>query len=59
MCRKPAAPLAENPFTPFCGARCRDLDLAAWLDERYAIPTDEPVLDADADATPHPAGDDA
>jgi hypothetical protein len=26
---------------PFCSKRCRDLDLARWLDGRYAIPVVE------------------
>ena len=26
---------------PFCGQRCADLDLGAWLDERYRVPTAE------------------
>ena len=26
---------------PFCSRRCRDLDLAQWLEGRYAIPVVE------------------
>jgi len=25
-------------YRPFCSKRCRDLDLAKWLDGAYAIP---------------------
>ncbi|MFN7176692.1 MAG: DNA gyrase inhibitor YacG [Thermaurantiacus sp.] len=35
MCgRTPVAALA-----PFCSATCRDRDLLAWLDGRYALPS--------------------
>ncbi|MFC4254942.1 DNA gyrase inhibitor YacG [Altererythrobacter xixiisoli] len=34
MCKKPRS----EQFTPFCSARCRDLDLASWFDESYAVP---------------------
>ena len=28
----------DNPFSPFCGERCKLIDLGAWAQERYAIP---------------------
>jgi len=28
-------------FRPFCSKRCRDVDLARWLKEDYAIPAVE------------------
>lgn len=31
-----------NPYRPFCSERCKLLDLGAWADGSYAIPT-EPV----------------
>lgn len=37
------APVAAH--APFCSATCRDRDLIAWLDGRYAIPG--PSADAD------------
>ncbi|MBY0256753.1 DNA gyrase inhibitor YacG [Methylobacterium sp.] len=43
ICRKPPVPA----FTPFCSARCADVDLGRWLTDRYAIPTAE---DEDEDA---------
>jgi uncharacterized protein len=52
ICRAPAAPRATNPFAPFCGARCRDRDLAAWLDGDYAIPSDDPIPDGDTSQEP-------
>jgi len=30
----------EPRFAPFCSERCRVLDLAAWVDGRYAIAGD-------------------
>jgi endogenous inhibitor of DNA gyrase (YacG/DUF329 family) len=38
MCGKPQA----KEFRPFCSKRCRDVDLAKWLGEGYAIPAVEP-----------------
>jgi len=40
VCARPR----EEKFKPFCSKRCADIDLARWLDGRYAIPgkdTDE------------------
>ncbi|MCA9601626.1 MAG: DNA gyrase inhibitor YacG [Myxococcales bacterium] len=28
----------DRSFFPFCSARCRQLDLGNWLDERYRVP---------------------
>lgn len=30
-----------NPHRPFCSKRCQNIDLGAWIDERYKIPGDE------------------
>lgn len=27
-----------DEFKPFCSARCRDLDLAKWFGDGYAVP---------------------
>jgi endogenous inhibitor of DNA gyrase (YacG/DUF329 family) len=32
-------------YRPFCSARCADLDLAGWLNERYRVPGD-PATDS-------------
>jgi hypothetical protein len=32
-------PWAGNPFRPFCGERCKLIDLDHWLAERYRIAT--------------------
>jgi len=33
----------ENRWRPFCCERCQLIDLGAWADEKYAIPTQEPT----------------
>lgn len=52
ICRKPMQPA----FTPFCSARCADVDLGRWLTDRYAIPADVDE-DEDGDA-PSPVSPD-
>jgi endogenous inhibitor of DNA gyrase (YacG/DUF329 family) len=27
---------------PFCGPRCKSIDLGRWLDERYGLPIERP-----------------
>jgi endogenous inhibitor of DNA gyrase (YacG/DUF329 family) len=36
ICRR--LTLADSPTFPFCGERCRLVDLGNWLDGRYRIP---------------------
>jgi hypothetical protein len=35
-------PVAPNRFFPFCGERCKLIDLGRWLDEKYWIGNDPP-----------------
>jgi uncharacterized protein len=28
----------DSAAAPFCSPRCRQIDLARWLDERYSVP---------------------
>lgn len=39
----------KNTFRPFCSERCKQIDLGAWAEEKYAIPAanplDEPLND--------------
>jgi|GEM_PF-761760 len=37
ICGRPVDP-ATSPAMPFCSERCRQIDLARWLGERYRIP---------------------
>ena len=33
-----------NEFRPFCSERCKLLDLGAWADEEYTVPTEDAAL---------------
>lgn len=38
VCKEPmAAPWQEYPDYPFCGKRCRLIDLGRWLNEDYRV----------------------
>lgn len=40
-CKK-AVPLSrENPYRPFCCHRCKLMDLGAWAQEEYKVPSQE------------------
>ncbi|HTP72328.1 MAG TPA: DNA gyrase inhibitor YacG [Burkholderiaceae bacterium] len=41
-CARRAAFSASNPWRPFCGERCRSIDLGAWASERFRVPADSP-----------------
>ena len=50
-------PICDQPFDsehsdslPFCSARCKRIDLARWLDERYSMPIERPEENDDQDA---------
>jgi uncharacterized protein len=45
---------AGNPYRPFCGERCKLLDLGNWIEEAYRIPKNN--ADEDEDGEP-PSGD--
>ncbi len=46
ICRKPrghaltqqSGSAEQNPFHPFCSQRCKDVDLARWFSDSYALP---------------------
>jgi endogenous inhibitor of DNA gyrase (YacG/DUF329 family) len=40
-CGKSAPFAPDNPWRPFCCARCRSIDLGAWASEAYKIPSKE------------------
>ena len=42
QCGKPALFIPDNPFRPFCGERCRMIDLGAWANESYRVPDNTP-----------------
>lgn len=35
----------KNKFRPFCSERCKQIDLGAWAEEKYVIPSKDPVDD--------------
>ena len=37
ICRRTAKPRAGNPSFPFCGTRCKTIDLGHWANEDYRI----------------------
>lgn len=37
---------ARNAFRPFCSARCKGMDLGAWANEEFRVPTEAPPDDA-------------
>jgi endogenous inhibitor of DNA gyrase (YacG/DUF329 family) len=39
-CGKPQSWNPENRFRPFCGERCKLIDLGAWADESHRIAGD-------------------
>ena len=52
ICRKPAA-WEGNPHRPFCGERCRVVDLGNWADERYRVAGD-PISEEDVEPADEP-----
>ena len=41
-CATPVRWAADNPFRPFCSARCKQIDLGAWASESYRVPASAP-----------------
>jgi len=37
-CAKKVEWTEANKFRPFCSDRCKQIDLGAWAEEKYAIP---------------------
>lgn len=49
ICKKDVA--EGTPDFPFCGERCRLVDLGNWATDQYKIPSAKPIdEDPDADA---------
>ena len=55
-CKRKVRYSLDNPFRPFCSARCKEIDIAAWASETYRIPValtesgDEDLLVVEDDA---------
>jgi len=43
---------SENPYRPFCGQRCRSIDLGAWASESYRVASPPTSEDIDPDDPP-------
>ena len=50
-CRERAA---VPKWAPFCGERCKLLDLRNWVDGRYRVPGEEPVAAGEDDSDRQP-----
>jgi endogenous inhibitor of DNA gyrase (YacG/DUF329 family) len=35
----------SNPYRPFCGERCKNMDLGAWASESFRVEGDTPPDD--------------
>ncbi|GAB6075469.1 DNA gyrase inhibitor YacG [Desulfurobacterium crinifex] len=42
----------NNPFRPFCSEKCKLADLSKWLNEEYALVSEEPVVEEETDSRP-------
>ena len=51
ICKKDVV-FEGNPFRPFCGERCKLIDLDNWLSERYRIRVVAEVADAAVETLP-------
>ena len=49
-CQGPSRYAADNPYRPFCGARCKNADLGAWATEEFKLAI-QPSPDDDPEAT--------
>lgn len=61
-CKKQVEYSTSNPFRPFCSKRCKDIDLGDWADERFRVPSADPVqedLQLPQDESGDDSGDDA
>ena len=45
-CGEDARYAANNPYRPFCSARCKGIDLGAWASEQFRMPTEAPPEDS-------------
>jgi endogenous inhibitor of DNA gyrase (YacG/DUF329 family) len=48
-CGKKVEWTEANKYRPFCSHRCKQIDLGAWAEEKYVIPSVEPLDDEESD----------
>ena len=46
-CEKKTCYDLQNPYRPFCSARCKNEDIVGWAEEKYHIPTTTAAGDAE------------
>ena len=46
-CKKPVPWTEASVYRPFCSERCKLIDLGAWADGSYSIPTSDTSIDED------------
>lgn len=51
-CGKKVEWTEQSKYRPFCSLRCKQIDLGAWAEEKYAIPSDKPDEDDEAGLSP-------
>ena len=51
QCKGPSRYEAANPYRPFCGLRCRNIDLGAWANEEHRLPDATPQDDPEFENT--------
>jgi endogenous inhibitor of DNA gyrase (YacG/DUF329 family) len=44
----------QNKFRPFCTLRCKQIDLGAWAEEKYVIPSANPGENQEDENPPGP-----
>lgn len=49
-CGGPSLYTPSNRYRPFCSERCKQIDLGAWANEEFRVPTSPPL---EPDADPH------
>ncbi len=54
QCGKSSVFSPANPTRPFCSQRCKLIDLGAWANESYRVPSVEKPDPSEHDAIPDP-----
>lgn len=44
-CSGPSIYGPQNPYRPFCCARCKNVDFGAWASEDFRVPAEAPPED--------------
>lgn len=46
-CSKKVEWTPQSRYRPFCSERCKQIDLGAWAEEKYAIPVSDKQEESD------------